>query len=231
MADGNVEFLGREDDQIKIRGCRVEMGEIKNLALQNSVIKEAIVVPDKSDRHNIKIILFITTYKNKKLDLKDLKREFSKNLPEYMIPSDIIHYAEFPVTLNNKIDTKTLLSDYNMSLVNNQIEDISNVSENFGTLTPTEQIIHNIWSDALKIKDFSIDDNFFEIGGNSLLAIFVFSKIKSSFDIELSLRVFFDSPRIKDLAEAIDILKYKSDWKKPFDKNEGPDLKIVEGEI
>jgi acyl-coenzyme A synthetase/AMP-(fatty) acid ligase len=69
LADGNMEFLGREDEQIKVRGYRVEIGEIKNAALQNKAIKEAIVLPDKSDRHNIKVILFITAYDNKKLEV------------------------------------------------------------------------------------------------------------------------------------------------------------------
>jgi acyl carrier protein len=74
-------------------------------------------------------------------------------------------------------------------------------------LTPSEQVIFNIWSEAFMNKDFSITDNFFEIGGDSLLAITVMSKIKTAFKVDLSLRLFIDSPRIKDLAEAVDAVK------------------------
>ena len=230
LADGNIEFLGREDEQIKIRGYRVEMGEIKNAALQNKAIKEAIVLPDKSDRHNIKVILFITSYDNRKLEVKDLKRQFRGNLPDYMIPADIIQYNEFPVTINGKIDTKALLSDYVKSLNGNLLKNITiEHAKDLHFVTPIHEIIYNIWSEALKTKNISLTDNFFEIGGNSLLAVSVFSKIESAFNVELALKVFFDSPRIKDLGEAIEITQKMVDYKP--DRKDKTDSKIVIDEI
>jgi len=208
QADGNIEFLGREDEQVKIRGYRVEMGEIKNAAQQNRAIKEAIVLPDKSDRHNIKVLLFITTYDNKKLEVNHLKREFRGNLPDYMIPTDIIQYDEFPLTINGKIDTKALLYDYIMSLNDNMLIKTTNGPEkDLHFKTPINEILFHIWSEVLMTKNISLTDNFFEIGGNSVLAIAVLSKIKSAFNIELDLKVFFNSPRIKDLGEAIENTK------------------------
>jgi long-subunit acyl-CoA synthetase (AMP-forming) len=210
LGDGNIEFLGREDEQIKIRGYRVEMGEIKNAILQNEAIKESIVLPDKSDRYNIKVILFITTCDNRKLEVKNLTRELRERLPDYMIPSDIIQYSEFPVTKNGKIDIKALLNDYVKLLNNNKITHKTIKSEkDLHFATPEHEIIYNIWSEALKTKDILLTDNFFEIGGYSLLAISVITKIESAFNVKLDLRVFFDSPRIKDLGEAIKIIKQK----------------------
>ena len=232
MADGNIEFLGREDEQIKVRGYRVEIGEIKNVVLQNNAIKDAIVIPDKSDRHNIKVILFITAFDNRKLDLKDLRREFRGCLPEYMIPADIIQCSEFPVTSNGKIDTKKLLSEYLKSFNDHQKKKLSvRYGDVVKTLTKTELKIYNIWVEALKIPEISVTDNFFDVGGNSLLAISVFSKIETAFNVEPGLRIFFDSPRIKDLAEAIDISIHKNVEQKSFEKTEGEDVRIIKGEI
>lgn len=230
LADGNIEFLGREDEQIKIRGYRVEMGEIKNAVLHNKAIKEAIVLPDKSDRHNIKIIMFITSYDNKKLKLKDLKRELRGSLPDYMIPVEIIHYDKFPVTINGKIDTNALLGDYFKSLNGNTLKNITiEYGRNGHFITPVHEIIYNIWSDALKTKDISFTDNFFDCGGNSLLAVSVLTKIESEFNVELDLRVFFNGPTIKELGEAIEITKQKM-VDKP-DKKDKIYSNITKGEI
>jgi len=231
MADGNIEFLGREDEQLKIRGYRVEMGEIKNAALQNRAIKEALVLPDKSDRHNIKVVLFITTYDNRKLEVKDLKRDLRRSLPDYMIPAAIIQYDEFPVTINGKIDTKVLFYDYVNSLNDNMLKNITiEPAKDLHFVTPVHEIIYNIWSEALKTKEISLTDNFFDIGGDSLLALSVLSKIESALKVKLKLRVFFDSPRLKDLGEAIEIRMQKMvDIKKV--KKYKTDSKIIKGEI
>jgi amino acid adenylation domain-containing protein len=210
LVDGTIEFLGREDEQVKIRGYRVEMGEIKNAVLQNKVIKDAIALPEKSDRYNIRVILFITTFDNRKLEVNELKRELRGNLPEYMIPSQILQLDEFPTTSNGKVDTKMLLSEY----IKSSNVNVSKNSEighegDMDYLRPIYKIIYKIWCEALKTKDILLTDNFFEIGGNSVLAISVFTKIESACNVKLDLRVFFDSPRIKDLGEAIEIEKQK----------------------
>lgn len=180
-------------------------GTVKNVVLKNELIKEAIVLPDKSDRHNIKVILFITTVSNSKLEITDLKRELRRCLPEYMIPADIIHYAEFPVTANGKVNTKALLTDYTMS-IDSRKENLRVLPvEEAKNLTTTQKKILNIWCEALNKTEISITDNFFDVGGHSLLATSIMSKINSVFNIELGLRVFFDSPRIKDLAETLEI--------------------------
>jgi amino acid adenylation domain-containing protein len=231
MPDGNILFLGREDEQIKVRGYRVEIGEIKNVALKNKAIKDAIVIPDKTDRHNIKVLLFITTYDEKKLDVLKLKKEFREHLPEYMIPADIFQYTKFPVTLNGKIDTKALFSDYSKSLIKNGIsrsEENDKMDEK--ALSPTERIIQKIWIEALKAEEISVTDNFFDIGGNSVMVISVLSKIESAFNLELDLRVFFDNPRIQALAETIIVLN-KRKMKSDLVKITGDDMKTIGGEI
>jgi len=205
LPDGNIEFLGREDEQLKVRGYRVEIGEIKNTVLQNEAIKEAVIIPDKSDRHNIKVILFITTYEDITLDVRDLKKELRKSLPEYMIPADIIRYKQFPATANGKIDTKALFSDYIKSLVDDQNKKLTDgADEDLKTLSPTQKIMYEIWCESLKKVNISPKDNFFDIGGNSLLAIRLINSIKEKIGATLSFKEFITHPTIIESGDYID---------------------------
>jgi len=156
------------------------------------------------------------------LNRKMLISQIKQKLPDYMVPTVYKIFHGFPKTINGKTDKNKLTIDQNdLIIMDNQKS---------GTLSPTENIIFNLWVEALKTTDISVNDNFFDIGGNSLMAISVFSKIESAFKIKLSLRVFFDSPRIKDLGELIDIAKQKMVYYKP-DKKDKILSKIVKGEI
>lgn len=138
-----------------------------------------------------------------------------------MIPSVIRYMHGFPLTVNGKIDRKAL------NVESNEFENREKI--NFDALSTTEEIIYKIWCDALKTDDIVLADNFFEIGGNSLMAVSVLAKIEATFKIELGLRVFFDSPKIKDIAEAVD-LKVKKEEPETSLKMDG-NIKIVNGEI
>jgi acyl carrier protein len=150
-----------------------------------------------------------------------------------MIPADIVQCNEFPTTPNGKIDTRKLLSGYIMSLTDNQKLPLPDkYGPDIITLTATEKIIYNIWCEDLKTKRIAPTDNFFEVGGNSLMAISVFSKIEAEFSLDLGLRVFFESPRIKDLGEVIDFeLNRRAGRYKAPDTKDQEDLRIVKGEI
>jgi amino acid adenylation domain-containing protein len=205
MSDGNIEFLGRDDGQVKIRGYRVELGEIKNAVLNNKAIREAVIVPDKSDLHNIQVILFILTHNDIKPDIKDLRRELRLSLPEYMIPIDIIHYKEFPVTSNGKINTKVLLSDYLRLRSENKLETLrEKTEEKVEAHTPTQKAIHKVWSDVLKADGVSIKDDFFDSGGNSLLGIRLINQIKEELGVTLTFRNLLGNSTIEKLGLLID---------------------------
>jgi acyl carrier protein len=128
----------------------------------------------------------------------------------------------FPTTINGKTDRDALKID--------MTEIVTRENQEEESFTPDEKKIYEIWCEALKTTDISATDNFFEIGGNSLLAISVFSKIENAFGMELGLRTFFDSPRIKDLAEIIDLLNFKHGKPETVSRN-GDNSKIVGGEI
>ena len=128
----------------------------------------------------------------------------------------------FPRTSNGKIDRNASVFQ-TIELGKNPSDDIEN-------LTPAEKKIREIWCTTLKTQDISVSDNFFEIGGNSLLAISVFSKIESEFNLDLGLRMFFDSPRIKDLGELIDIAILRNESKK-HQRKDKIFSKIVKGQV
>lgn len=235
MADGNIEFLGREDDQVKVRGYRVELGEIRKAVMNTGLIKDAVLMPDRTDKFNNKIILFVVTEEGSAFDTSVLISELRKILPGYMVPEKVLNYNTFPATKNGKTDTRALFEAYLQSVKDgehytNDFITATGIEE--VTFTPSEKIIHEIWSEALKKKDIRLTDNFFDIGGNSLTAISVLSKIQKEFNKDLSLRLFFNSPRIKDIAEAFDLLlsdrTIKSN-KREILSNDGQ--KIIHGEI
>jgi amino acid adenylation domain-containing protein len=224
LPDGNIEFHGRMDNQLKIRGFRVELGEIESVISEIDGIIETVVKPIKVDKGDIRLAAFLNVSDTFSMDTKELSRRIKEKLPPYMIPSAFKQMHGFPKTVNGKTDKDALTLD------STDME--SSESQDLKSFTPTEMIIYNIWSESLKTKDISVSDNFFEIGGSSLLAISVFSKIESAFNVELGLRVFFDSPRIKDLGEVIEIeIQRPTSVSKSMDKKNKGDLKIVKGEI
>jgi hypothetical protein len=168
------------------------------------------------------LIAFLNVSKTFKMDSNEINRQIKAKLPSYMVPTVYKFMQDFPRTINGKIDRQALNFDLN--------ELKSEERKETKSLTPTEKIIHKIWSEALKIEDISVRDNFFNIGGNSLMAISVFLKVELALNVELGLKLFFDSPRIEDLAEIIDVLKHKEVEQKSFNKTKS-DSRIIKGEI
>ena len=197
MPDGNIEFLGREDDQLKVRGYRVEVGEIKSVALQIKYVKDVVIIADKSDKFNAKLIMYFSCFGNQKPDIENVKEYMRKGLPEYMIPTFIFHIEQIPITGNGKVDSTKLFDIYMQKGTTN------NILEN-DTLTDIERKLAEIWIDVLKVHNIKPEDNFFDIGGNSILSAFIVYKIESCFNIKFNIKSFFENPHINKLARIID---------------------------
>jgi amino acid adenylation domain-containing protein len=223
LPDGNIEFHGRMDNQLKLRGFRVELGEIESVISEIDGIIETVIKPLKVEEGDIRLVAFMNVSEGFNMDTKDLANRIKEKLPPYMVPSAFKFMNGFPKTINGKTDRDALISDINDVVIRE--------SQDLKTFTQNEMIIYKIWSEALKTKDISTTDNFFDIGGNSLLAISVFAKIESAFKVELGLRIFFDSPRIKDLAEAIHFSRIKDVKQKSSKKSNEEGARIIEGEI
>lgn len=223
LDDGNIEFLGRFDNQLKIRGFRVEISEIEAALSEIDGVLDTVVKPVRLGEADIKLVGFLNVSDTFNLDKSEIITVLKKRLPQYMVPNSIKLMHGFPKTINGKIDKNLLTFDPADLIVREPLLQRK--------LSETEKIIQGIWSEALGTNDILITDNFFEIGGSSLMAISVFTKIESVFNLDIGLRLFFDSPHIADLAEIIDIRSGKGKIKHglPDMRNDGS--KIVEGEI
>jgi amino acid adenylation domain-containing protein len=220
LPDGNIEFHGRIDNQIKIRGYRVELEEIESIISDIEGIIETVVLPVKDERGDHKLVAFINVPETFKMGSNEIGRIIQEKVPPYMVPSAYKFMHGFKKTINGKIDRKAL--NFDLSELKGK--------ERKGTedLSPTEKILLDIWCDVLKTKDILSTDNFFEIGGNSLLTISIASKIENIFNINFEIRNFFSTPRIKDLAELIEI-KIQSNYF--IQKQNDSLIKMIKGEI
>ncbi|MEO7532808.1 MAG: amino acid adenylation domain-containing protein, partial [Ferruginibacter sp.] len=207
-ADGNIEFLGRKDDQIKIRGHRVELGEIENALLLNKDIEQCVVVL-KEEKQDKKLVAYYQQMnkielwqgsengetKNAERINKDDLREFLKaKLPDYMIPSLFIELEQFPVTISGKIDRKALPDADAAEILADQYQ---------APRTEIEKAIALMWQEVLELDRVGIYDDFFELGGHSLLAIRLVSAIRKELSVELPISYIFDSPNIAMLAQVV----------------------------
>jgi amino acid adenylation domain-containing protein len=217
---GNLELFGRIDNQIKLRGFRIEAGEIESLLLNIRGIKEAVVKIHEFDKNDQRMVAFLNIDSGFSMSNDEMVKLLAQNLPSYMIPSFFQKSEGFPRMPNGKINRKALVLDIQ--------EQKEREAEEEMELSITQKKIMSIFEDVLKIKNIRIGDNFFDVGGNSLLAIGVFSKIEAAFNIKLSLRIFFDGPRIKDLAEVVDYTLYKLTERK---SNLETSSVIIKGEI
>lgn len=189
-SDGNIEFAGRIDHQIKVGSYRIEPGEIEAIINQHSAVLESLVVHELIENQKY-LIAFVATPASS-LEVREMATFLRDRLPAYMIPSRYVFVDRFPKTLNGKIDRKALPSVEN-ALTLSANGDIQDLDE-------TEKIVAQIWSEVLQVSGIGCDDNFFFLGGSSLLVTRVISKIKQVLGIELPVRDVFANPVLHSLA-------------------------------
>jgi tyrocidine synthetase III len=202
LPDWNIDFRGRADNQLKIRGFRVELGEIE--AAINSIegVIETVVKALKVEEGDYKLVAFINVPELFTMEREELIANIKAKLPSYMVPSGIKYMHGFPTTINGKTDRKALVYDAG-ELGKREKTDLTKSSQ-------TERTLIRIWSEVLKTGDISLSDNFFDIGGNSLLAISLTNRISKEFNIVLKALKVFELPTIHDQA---DFLSGKKDDK------------------
>ena len=183
---GYYEFRGRDDNQVKVRGFRVELGEIESIINQYPKIKNAIVI-----LHNRQLIAYIVS---EELIENELESYLKEKLPTYMIPTYFINMESMPLTPNGKIDKKALPNP----------QDIETHKESIAPTTPNQKELWAIFSEVLKQDNISIDDNFFELGGDSLSAISIITKISKDLNIKIELGELFSHPTIEALSSLLD---------------------------
>jgi amino acid adenylation domain-containing protein len=193
LPNGNVEFLGRIDHQVKIRGFRIELGEIEAVLRQCPGVRDALVIVTEETRGDKRLIAYVCRH-GKEASAQSAWRAFLKQkLPDYMVPSVFVELESFPLTPNGKIDRQALPKP----------ESVKQTEADMPPQTHLQSQLQKIWEQVLGHKAFGPRDNFFEIGGHSLLAVRLITQIEKVLGIKLPLPILFQAPTIEKLAEII----------------------------
>jgi amino acid adenylation domain-containing protein len=193
LPDGNIEFVGRNDFQVKIRGYRIELSEIEGVFLEHHEITKCLVtVAENTSSHTQQLIAYYVA--NNPLDEDDLRKKLCSNLPEYMQPHAIIHVNELPMTINGKIDIKALPKPF-LKLKNDYVAPRSDL----------EHSLCNIWYELLGIDSIGVHDNFFYLGGNSILAIQLVARISQKLGMTISVADIFVYKTIANLVSNLSL--------------------------
>jgi len=191
LPDGNIEFLGRIDHQVKIRGFRIELGEIEAELLKHPLVKEAAVI-DREDQQGDKYLAayFVT---DDELTIDELREHLLKELPDYMVPSYIIRLDCMPLTSNDKVDRRALPEP-----------DCSKASgaAYIAPRNDKEAILVKVWQEVLKAERVGIRDNFFNLGGDSIKAIQILSRL-NAYRLKLEMKDLFKHPVIEELGDFV----------------------------
>ena len=198
LPDGVIQYIGRSDHQVKIRGNRTELGEIEAALRQHPSVKVAAVIMREEIPGEKRLVAYFTLNLERTVKVDQLRRFLQQKLPDYMVPSNFLPLEVMPLTFNGKIDRIALA----------KLENPQTSSErNFvAPRTPIEQRLTNIWMEVLNLKSVSIHDNFFELGGNSLSLTKVMHQVSEAFQIRLNLRDLYEIPTVIELAERVEIL-------------------------
>ena len=193
--DGNIECFGRRDSQIKLRGFRIEPGEIETLLARHPSVREAVVTAENSAGGETQLVAYVVSNGAGASTAGDLRNFLKQQFPEYMVPSRIVFLDALPLQPNGKLDRKALLGAQKGS------------ADSKATLVAprnaVEKEIARIWTELLEVEQVGIADNFFELGGHSLLATQVVSRILKVYGVALTLRTLFERPTIEEVAREV----------------------------
>jgi amino acid adenylation domain-containing protein len=194
---GQMEFLGRADDQVKVRGVRIEPGEIEAALAAHPGVQVAVVTPFGESAQARLVAYVVPADPAEGIPTSgELRGHLRENLPEFMIPSVFIELAALPLTSSSKLDRAALPAPD----IGRTEQDGSYVAPS----TPTEELLAGIWAELLGADRVGAEDNFFELGGHSLLATQVISRIRDVFGTEVPLAALFDRPTVRELAQVVE---------------------------
>ncbi|HEU4884020.1 MAG TPA: amino acid adenylation domain-containing protein, partial [Longimicrobium sp.] len=193
--DGVAEFIGRVDDQVKIRGFRIELGEIEVRLAEHPEVRKAVVLAREDVPGDRRLVAYVIG----EADADALREHLRLSLPEYMVPAAFVRLDALPLTPNGKLDRKALPAPELASA-----EDLY-----VAPRTPAEEVLAGIWAEVLGLERVGVHDNFFDLGGHSLLIMRLLARIQATFDLEVSIRTVFSMPALEAMAEEIERMIYE----------------------
>lgn len=196
LPDGTIEFLGRMDHQVKIRGFRVEPAEIETALCRHSRVAQALVVATEDRPGEKSLVAYIVPEGTGNIETGDLRRYLKEMLPAYMVPAGFVFLDEMPLTPNGKVDRRELPD------AKNAVCEKGGVFE--GPRTDFEKTLVEIWEEVLGTGSIGIHDNFFHVGGDSLRAARVISRLQGTLEIDIALRRIFEYPTVAGFSEYVE---------------------------
>jgi amino acid adenylation domain-containing protein len=196
LPDGRLEFLGRIDEQVKIRGYRVEPNEISLALCSHCAIESAMVIARKDTSGNNFLVAYLILKKDRQVTASGLRSHLQARLPDYMVPTNLVVLDSFPLTANDKVDRSALPAPNS----SNALRDSEPVADG----TPVNEKLVTIVSKLLAVDHVNPHDNFFLLGGHSLLGAQLIAQIREAFGVELSLRTLFDNPTVAAISVQLD---------------------------
>lgn len=195
-AGGGIECLGRNDFQIKLRGHRIDLGEIESVLRGHPAVRDAVIALGEEKPGQKRLVAYILTNPGNSPSTSSLQQLLKSTLPDYMVPGAFVLLDKFPLTPNGKVDRKALLA---------RTPGVAGLNRSFVPAhTVTQETLAQIWRELLQVPRVGIHDNFFELGGHSLLAMRFLARVRSTFQAELTLRHIFEAPTIAELAGVLE---------------------------
>jgi amino acid adenylation domain-containing protein len=195
LPDGNIELLGRIDEQVKVRGFRVEVGEIEAVLTQHPAVREAVVRPFRDASGHVYLTAYVVGRDGRKPEPAELARQLQAQLPEHMIPAHFMVLEALPLTPNGKVDRSALQApDHAAS---------KSAAEYVPPAGDAERALQTVWQEVLNVHPVGVTDNFYDLGGHSLLAAVLMARIETQLGHRLPLEALFESPTVRGLAARI----------------------------
>ncbi|GHH43348.1 non-ribosomal peptide synthetase [Lentzea cavernae] len=199
ISTGEIEFLGRADNQVKVRGHRVEPSEVDAVLGAHPDVRETVTVPRRSTDDAWSLAAYLVAVPGRKVPHAAELRAFVRTrLPEYMVPSSFVPLDALPLNTNGKVDRSALPAP--------GAEHRNLTTPYVAPGNPQQKLIRDIWAEALGVDAVGVEDDFLELGGNSLQAMRIASRVSQAFDVDVTVRVLFDSPTVGRLARAVEEL-------------------------
>jgi hypothetical protein len=177
LADGSLEYLARVDNQVKVRGYRIELGEIESVLVEHPSVKQGVVTAREDRPGDVRLVAYIVYSPGEEATVTELRKHLRYRLPDYMIPQHLVELDNIPLTPNGKVDRKALPSPFGATL-----ESDTYVAPS----TDLERKIASIWQEALGVDRIGVHDNFFDIGGHSLLSMQVLVRMQKELGLSIS---------------------------------------------
>ncbi|MES1241992.1 MAG: amino acid adenylation domain-containing protein [Acidobacteriota bacterium] len=207
LPDGTIEFLGREDTQVKIQGYRVELGEIEAALESHPEVRSAVVSAVGPERGARRLVAYVVPRGGEAPELEAVRSFLRAALPEYMVPAALIVLPGLPLTANGKVDRKALPVP---ELASQEPEDASSVPR-----TAVEERLVELWKSLLGIDQVGIHDSLFQLGGNSLTSIQLLVRVREAYGVDVPLRSLFEEPTVAGLAAQVDRLRAAGEGEAP----------------